>query len=108
MIVTEHIKAKLIKVISKEITCKNGENITIKEAIFEHLYTIKDDKYSTLIKANVGKFFDDKLPKEGTEVSVSFYITGKEYNGTVFNNICIQEIVGGKTASDVIDDDIPF
>lgn len=110
-----------IKVIMEPKTF--GSGFTVREFVV----TVDDGKYPQDI---VLQFVQDKVSlldtvKEGQEVTVSFDVRGREYNGRYFNNLQAWKIVAAASApaaddkppvsdSDVpadfddFEDDIPF
>ncbi len=86
-----------------------GSGFTVREFVV----TVEDGKYPQDI---VLQFVQDKVSlldsvQEGQEVTVSFDIRGREYNGRYFNNLQAWKIQAAEAGSDdkppVSDSDVP-
>ncbi len=85
-----------------------GSGFTIREFVV----TVPDDKYPQDI---ILQFVQDKVSlldavQPGQEVTVSFDIRGREYNGRYFNNLQAWKLVAAEGAGDkppVSDSDVP-
>jgi hypothetical protein len=93
----------------------DARNISDKFTVREFVVTVEDGKYPQDI---ILQFVNDKVNlldsvQEGQEVTVSFDIRGREYNGRFFNNLNAWKIQvqseagGGDNSPPVSDEAVP-